>query len=75
MPVPKSGSLTHDEVYAVTAFLLYRNGIIEETDVMDEKNSAEGRDAEPQGLRPGGAGVSAGEEAKLVVSASAIKPV
>ena len=38
MPVPKPGSLTHDEVYAVTAFLLYRNGIIGETDVMDEKS-------------------------------------
>jgi mono/diheme cytochrome c family protein len=36
MPVPKPGSLTHDEVYAVTAFLLYRNGIIGENDVMDE---------------------------------------
>ena len=35
MPVPKPGSLTHDEVYALTAFLLYRNGIIQETDVMD----------------------------------------
>jgi S-disulfanyl-L-cysteine oxidoreductase SoxD len=38
MPVPKPGSLTHDEVYAVTAFLLYRNGIIGEEDVMDEKS-------------------------------------
>jgi cytochrome c len=37
MPVPKPGTLTHDEVYALTAFLLYRNGIIGETDVMDEK--------------------------------------
>jgi S-disulfanyl-L-cysteine oxidoreductase SoxD len=36
MPVPKPGSLSPDEVYAVTAFLLYRNGIIGETDVMDE---------------------------------------
>src|SRR3979409_2480196 len=35
MPVPKPGSLTHDEVYAATAFLLYRNGIIGENDVMD----------------------------------------
>jgi len=35
MPVPKPGSLTHQEVYALTAFLLYRNGIIGETDVMD----------------------------------------
>jgi S-disulfanyl-L-cysteine oxidoreductase SoxD len=40
MPVPKPGSLTHDEVYAVTAFLLYRNGIIGENDVMDEKTLA-----------------------------------
>jgi cytochrome c len=38
MPVPKPGSLTHDEVYAVTAFLLYRNGIIGEDDVMDAKS-------------------------------------
>jgi len=37
MPVPKPGSLTHDEVYALTAFLLYRNGIIAEADVMDAK--------------------------------------
>ena len=38
MPVPQPGSLTHDEVYAVVAFLLYRNGIIQETDVMDAKS-------------------------------------
>ena len=37
MPVPKPGSLTHDEVYALVAFLLYRNGIIQETNVMDAK--------------------------------------
>ena len=37
MPVPKPGTLTPDEVYALTAFLLYRNGIIGETDVMDAK--------------------------------------
>jgi hypothetical protein len=35
MPVPKPGTLTHDEVYALSAFLLYRNGIIGENDVMD----------------------------------------
>ena len=34
----KPGSLTHDEVYALVAFLLYRNGIIQETDVMDAKS-------------------------------------
>ena len=38
MPVPKPGSLTHDEVYAVVAFLLYRNGVIGETDVMDARS-------------------------------------
>jgi hypothetical protein len=37
MPVPKPGSLTHDEVYSLVAFLLYRNGIIQEGDVMDAK--------------------------------------
>jgi S-disulfanyl-L-cysteine oxidoreductase SoxD len=38
MPVPKPGSLTHDEVYSLVAFLLYRNGIIQESDVMDAKS-------------------------------------
>jgi S-disulfanyl-L-cysteine oxidoreductase SoxD len=38
MPVPNPGSLTHDEVYAVVAFLLYRNGIIGESDVMDAQS-------------------------------------
>ena len=34
---PESGLAHPDEVYALVAFLLYRNGIIEETDVMDAK--------------------------------------
>ena len=38
MPASNPGSLTPDEVYSVVAFLLYRNGIIQETDVMDEKS-------------------------------------
>jgi len=37
MPASKPGSLTHDEVYAVVAFLYYRNGIIAENDVLDAK--------------------------------------
>ena len=37
MPLDQQGSLTPDEVYAVTAFLLQRNGFIKETDVMDAK--------------------------------------
>ncbi|MCZ6489602.1 MAG: cytochrome c [Acidobacteria bacterium] len=35
MPVDNPGSLAPDQVYALTAFLLYRNSIIQETDVMD----------------------------------------
>jgi mono/diheme cytochrome c family protein len=37
MPASKPGSLTPDEVYAVVAFLYYRNGIIAENDVLDAK--------------------------------------
>ena len=37
MPASNPGSLTPDEVYAVVAFLFYRNGIIKENDVLDEK--------------------------------------
>jgi cytochrome c len=36
MPVPAPGSLTPNEVYALVAFLYYRNGIIGENDVMDQ---------------------------------------
>ena len=35
MPYDRPGILTDDEAYAVTAFLLYRNDIISEEDVMD----------------------------------------
>ncbi len=38
MPVHQEGSLSADEVYAVTAFLLYRNGIIQENDVLDAES-------------------------------------
>jgi S-disulfanyl-L-cysteine oxidoreductase SoxD len=34
-PFDNPGSLTADQVYAVTAYLLHRNGIIGEQDVMD----------------------------------------
>ncbi len=37
MPRGKGESLTHDEVYAVTAFILYKSKIIQEDDVMDAK--------------------------------------
>ena len=38
MPFDRPGYLSPDEVYALTAFLLFRNGIIQETDVMDAKS-------------------------------------
>lgn len=37
MPRYAEGSLKPDEVYSLTAFLLYRNGIVQETDVIDAK--------------------------------------
>lgn len=38
MPIFRPGSLTNDEVYGVTAFLLYKNGVIkDENAVMDRE--------------------------------------
>jgi hypothetical protein len=37
MPLGKEGSLKPDEVYALTAFLLFRNNVIKEDEVMNEK--------------------------------------
>jgi cytochrome c len=37
MPQRQEGTLTADQVYAVTAFLLFRNGIIGEDDVLDSR--------------------------------------
>ena len=38
MPLGKEGTLKPDEVYALTAFLLYKNGVIQEVDVMDAQS-------------------------------------
>lgn len=38
MPRNQEGSLTHDQVYALTAFLLFRNEIIQEGDVMEAQS-------------------------------------
>jgi hypothetical protein len=38
MPFGKEGSLKSDEVYAITAFLLAKNGVIPEDQVLDAKN-------------------------------------
>jgi S-disulfanyl-L-cysteine oxidoreductase SoxD len=36
MPFGQEGSLKPDEVYSLTAFLLYKNGVIPEDDVLDQ---------------------------------------
>ncbi len=41
MPVGAQGTLSPNEVYAVTAFILFKNGIIKETDVLDKKSLLE----------------------------------
>ncbi len=41
MPRYQEGTLKPDQIYAVTAFLLFRSGIIKEDDVMDAKSLAE----------------------------------
>ena len=38
MPLTKEGTLKPDEVYALTAFLLYKNGVIQEDEVMDPQS-------------------------------------
>src|SRR5262249_38363995 len=38
MPLHQQGYLTPDEVYSLTAYILYRNGIIKEADVMDAQS-------------------------------------
>ena len=38
MPFNKPGSLTADEVYALTAYVLYRNDILKVNDVLDAKS-------------------------------------
>jgi len=38
MPFSKEGSLKPDEVYAITAFLLFKNGVIKEDEVLDAQS-------------------------------------
>ena len=38
MPLNQEGTLQPDEVYSLTAFLLYRNGIIPESEVLDAES-------------------------------------
>ncbi len=52
MPVDNPGSLAPNQVYALTAFLLYRNGIIQETDVMDAESLPKVRMPNREGFVP-----------------------
>jgi cytochrome c len=38
MPLNKEGTLKPDEVYAITAFLLFKNDVIKEDDVLDQQS-------------------------------------
>jgi hypothetical protein len=38
MPLNKEGTLKPDEVYALTAFLLFKNGVIQEDEVLDAQS-------------------------------------
>ena len=40
MPLNREGTLTSDEVYALTAYLLFINGVIPEDQVLDQQNLA-----------------------------------
>ncbi len=67
MPFNAPGSLTPDEVYAATAYVLYLNGIVGETDIIDARTLPQvkmpNRDAFVPDPRPdAGKGVKAGNE-------------
>src|SRR4029079_1463483 len=41
MPLNREGTLTSDEVYALTAYLLFINGVVPEDQVLDQQNLAQ----------------------------------
>jgi len=41
MPLNREGTLTPDEVYGLTAYLLFINGVIPEDQVIDQQNLAQ----------------------------------
>jgi len=57
MPLGREGSLKPDEVYALTAFLLFKNAVIKETDVLD-------RESLPKVVMPNKDGAAAAPEWK-----------
>ena len=51
MPLNREGTLKPDEVYCLTAFLLYKNDVIKEDEVMDAQSLPEGEHAESKWIR------------------------
>jgi len=62
MPLGKEGSLKPNEVYALTAFLLYKNDVIKE-EGHERPESAEGEDAEQGWIRASAGVETRGAEA------------
>jgi cytochrome c len=52
MPYNEPGSLSPDETYAVTAFLLFRNGIIQRDATLTQENLAKVRMPNREGFVP-----------------------
>jgi hypothetical protein len=52
MPYGKPGTLTPDDTYAITAYLLYRNGIIQQNDVMTRETQSKVRMPNRDGFVP-----------------------
>jgi hypothetical protein len=52
MPLPRSKSLSNDEVYAVAAYILNLNGVIGETDTLDVKTLPQAKMPNPDGFIP-----------------------
>ena len=52
MPYKQGLTLKPEEVYALTALLLYKNGIIKETEVMDAKSLPQARMPNRDGFVP-----------------------
>ncbi len=52
MPYNEPGSLSPDETYALTAFLLYRNGIVQRDEVLTQENLAKVRMPNRDGFLP-----------------------
>ena len=50
MPMNEPQTMTNDEVYAVSAYLLYLNGLVPANAVMDAQVADRGQDAQPRRL-------------------------